>query len=1015
MLLQLFLSNVLAGNNEVGILSWYSAYWEKHLSELKIPNKKLQEIDERVPVAEFPKYKIVILGTSRPKPLSDDENKAIEQYISNGGCVIITNIMPGVLKGDNPFDLSNLRWLGASRYVYGVDNSTQIMDPTSPLVAHLDANYSYSWYKVITGLGGFTTGQNIIGTENSSRVLLNKYGKGYVLYIGSHFGIYTGKGTKDADDFIRIVDFFIDKVLNDRTEELGYKSIASTAPVVKVNNVERQLTIISTIEAMAEANLLASILEKSLDKTIPVINDDFSDDVEGFSINVGLTKLVKQNDLDDVSQLASYGYRIKSIDEQNVAIVSRNNQGLRYAVYDFLHRTIGYRWFMPGELGEIIPKRSGLQIGSGLDLVENPSFITFTNAGMYGGNGGYQRSWRTTVLATHNLGNIFPPEVYGKDHPEYYPYINGRRVVPPDGSRGTWNPCISNEDLPEIALNWARDYFAKNPNDIGVSLGVNDGAGDCHCDACTALKEKYGNPYIPFYNKVACYIRKEFPDKLVGFIAYGGAATPPRNIKLEPNLYVEIASPFRNDDQVIKAWKEAGANIIGAYDYLYGTGYIVPRHYPRIIGEKWKQAYRDYNLRGAWIESFITNWFFDGPKQYVLNNLAWDINLDIDQLLDDYFQNFYGEASEPVKSFFDHIEVIYSRRPDPYHPMTDWKKETQLAEYTLEDVAILTGFLEEANRIASDPKVKKRVQLLTRSFDFSKLCILIDVYRREIEAQKIASEADVNKVIDLAQKICENLEAKEAFTLTEEEEALIIQKPADFNSYKKTLGQTPTAELAIDRAFTEISKFYKDSGRWAEAKAIWEELVTDFQGRMLEQWASTQLFLAGRAYDELDNLISNPSFEGTGPVESVPAGWGTYQFPNSECFFRWDNEVAHSGSRSIAVRKNQINGGYIKGVAVQPGERYYLSVWAKRIPAGKTEDLLTIRWQKNGQWVDQGAEASPMLNIYTDVESEEWIFIECTFTVPWNANTAIILLKGGQGQTEENGTWFDDIFLCRIL
>ena len=492
-------------------------------------------------------------------------------------------------------------------------------------------------------------------------------------------------------------------------------------------------------EALDEAKLLGSILTKSLGYTVLIVDDKYGDAYGqgSFMIHVGFTKLAVQEGLDDVSILSSFGYRIKSIDNENIAIVSKSKQGLGYAVYDFLHRFVGYRWFMPGELGEIIPERNELALCANADLIENPSFITFNNALMNGGNQSYLRSSRVTLLATHNLGKIFPPEIFGKDHPEYYPFINGKRVVPPDGSGGQWQPCVSNPDLPEIAVAWARDYFSRNPDRIGFSLGVNDGGGDCHCENCQMLKEQYGNQYIPFYNKVACFIRKEFPDKLVGFIAYGGAYDPPVNIKLEPNLYVEITNPFRDSDKYITGWLEAGAKAIGAYDYLYGAGYIVPRHYPNVLGQKWKQAYEEYGLKGAWLESSTRNWFFDGPRQYVLNNLAWNIYADIDELLDDYFLNFYGEATEPVKNFFAHIEEVYSRKVDPYYPMADRAKSVQLKEYTFADVDTLTSLLQEANAVAQQPQVKKRVHLLTRSFEFSKLNIFIDLYIRELASISI--------------------------------------------------------------------------------------------------------------------------------------------------------------------------------------------------------------------------------------------------------------------------------------
>jgi hypothetical protein len=52
-----------------------------------------------------------------------------------------------------------------------------------------------------------------------------------------------------------------------------------------------------------------------------------------------------------------------------------------------------------------------------------------------------QRNGLTSSLSfIHNLSNVFPPEL-AKTHPEYFPFVEGKRLAPPKGS-AFWNPDL---------------------------------------------------------------------------------------------------------------------------------------------------------------------------------------------------------------------------------------------------------------------------------------------------------------------------------------------------------------------------------------------------------------------------------------------------------------------------------------------------------------------------------------------------------------------------------------------
>jgi hypothetical protein len=60
--------------------------------------------------------------------------------------------------------------------------------------------------------------------------------------------------------------------------------------------------------------------------------------------------------------------------------------------------------------------------------------------------------------------------------------------------------------------------------------------------------------------------------------------------------------------------------------------------------------------RNKGIEGFYTqtsgDWARLGLNAYVSSKLCWNADLNVEDLLDDYFQKFYGPASVPMKDFF---------------------------------------------------------------------------------------------------------------------------------------------------------------------------------------------------------------------------------------------------------------------------------------------------------------------------------------------------------------------------
>jgi len=644
-------------------------------------------------------------------------------------------------------------------------------------------------------------------------------------------------------------------------------------------------------------------------------------------------------------------------------------------------------------------------------------------------NPDFGRSNRNTVRATHSLYRLVPPEKYAKSNPEYFPEIGGKRVSVAENLHGAWNPCLANPDLPRLVREYAEEYFSKNPEKIGLPLGVNDGAGDCQCEYCSAEFAKYGNQYSGFYNMAARELAAIHPNKFVAMIAYGArAAEAPRDMVMEPNILAEITGITRSAFAEMPKWRAAGAKRFGLYDYLYtcGSFYVTPRYNPRLVADAWRRAYSDYGLSTIWVELYPATNVFESPRQYVLDELAWNIDVDIDALLRDYFTSMYGPAAAPMENFFNRLEEIHARRRESLFFFADRNKATQFDPFTFSDLDYLYGELAKASALAaSDPVPAWRVGVLRRFFDLVRLHIFVAVSARELSSASATSGAEASHLADMAESAYAAVRAIDHFRMTEEEEEAIFTKNHSLAKFNQQTYLIPLRLLdpAVDRAFDRIAAYLDASDDRKASIDFWRQ-----QSKRGDEYfraaASSRIYLAE---NRPENLFANPGFE---PVEAPDIsesdlkkyewnrvhpglkGWSAWNFQNSVTRFYWDSEEKFSGDYSVAIGENQI-AGCIQGViSIEPGCRYRLSVRVKR--NRDLEGAMTLRFQADGKWHDQaGIIRAP----YPPESVGEWAEASVAFTAPTPENATklkLLTLLNAPVQPDGAMIWFDDIVLLKI-
>ena len=1015
----------------VVLMGTYHKAWQSWLKEQNVSCETVTwGGDQAFPVDELDAgCKLLVLAYAKPmKPLTDAENAKIQVWLEAGGMLVLTSGTPRYL-AQGKGDLSSLTWLGAECYGYGKLAAT-VRVPANPLVKHMTADIlkSLPFQEKFALLAQPTTGVVLLGNDKYGLVTLNRVGKGYVLFLGTVPMLVKTEPARTA--WRQLVSVYLKAALETDKDRVplaeGLGAILSTreeanrvSRVFRINGQLRVPIIVAAKGQHTAAKTLSSILARITGATIPI--KAIAPGAAELVIHVGATPFVQTHGLLP-KDLHAHGYIMQMADDKNLVIAGARASATHFGVYDFLHRFGGYRWFAPGELGEVVPKREFIELPEKLAIREEPTLESYGIQALNGGNIYYSRAERQTLRHGHNLSRILPPAKYAGE-PERFPMIDGKRFVPGSKLRNTWQPCLSHPDLPRITVDWAKSYFKSHPWMRGFSACVNDGGGDCQCPQCVALEKKYSNQYIPYYNAVSDLLEKELPGKLIDVYGYGagGSGRAPKNIRVGSNVFVMVTAPFVKNAQVLKAWVAAGTKHIGIYQFLYGFRYMVPRHYPHLLGNKWKETFKQYGVRGAYLEAHISCWLYDGPRWYVLNRLAWDINEDIDDILTDYFSNFYAEAASPTRRFFDRLEAIHARKADPFDFIGDSGSRANLCEYTQDDVTFLDAALEEARSLARNESVVKRVALLSKMWSLSRLAVIAHLRIKQLDDLAIITPDDIAKALDISRDVCRVLEEKQTFTLTPWEEENLLVKRYTLQHFKSRIQQAPYVENAIDGAFHRIWLAYAKANKKVEARKLFTDLALNAGASRLGRLARTALYLADHPKSE--DIAAGGGFEtgrgvlpdGNQPtlIEKTrgPDGWRTWHFQQSVTRFYWDGREAHSGKRSVAMGLNQIMGCFRQDIPVKSGERYRLTVWVKQNCAKGA--VVRVRWSDSKGWRDEGVNRVPWVELILKPGQKGWQRLQASFSVPKGITSAAVLLKGPR-QEEGDMTWFDDLVFERI-
>ncbi|OGV47892.1 MAG: hypothetical protein A2017_02265 [Lentisphaerae bacterium GWF2_44_16] len=385
------------------------------------------------------------------------------------------------------------------------------------------------------------------------------------------------------------------------------------------------------------------------------------------------------------SSLVSYKFYNKELD-----LGTTGETGTLFAVYDFLEM-LGVRWYMPYEDGTVVPEMKDIHIAENLNIRKEPVFELRDFTFIYPHEDKEGLLWYKRLKlgrpyifwCCHSINLV--TQFQKETHPEYFATINGKLDL--DGCKGFGRPRLGSPELKQAMIKYAQMFFKAYPEQQFFSVFPPDSFSMmCEKDVAAGMETpERGNrgkmsDYIwGFVNDVAKEIEKSNPGKYVTCGAYSGAFLPPLKIdKLNKNVSVTLCrtlidgwnpESLKERKDVVEEWlKKISSGSFYIWDYyLYHRDKDMPG-VPVVFLKLMQDEARELagKCKGKFIEATRSQGKIAYPglnhlTYYIQSKLYWDVNLDMNKLLDEYCEKFHGPAKDEMKKFFTTAEEIWMR------------------------------------------------------------------------------------------------------------------------------------------------------------------------------------------------------------------------------------------------------------------------------------------------------------------------------------------------------------------
>lgn len=486
--------------------------------------------------------------------------------------------------------------------------------------------------------------------------------------------------------------------------------------VIVIPDAASKLVFPEDAEVSYAAYFLNGYFEKSTGRKLPVKKEKDSGRYKK-RIFVGPTAFAEKH-AGDLSKLSPEELVIMPVGEDLIlcgeVTKEKIDRGTLFAVYEFLERSLGVRWFFPddpkwafGASGTIVPKRNEISFPDET-VRQVPAFRQREGGISYDcQKPSIQIQWHPVLRFGNTLSRknanhtqVGWTALYGKSHPEYFakgtdgkPRINFNlpyRNYICLSSRAVKDRMLENLKAFDRGESPKDAWGSRPPEKNYVYFSCNDGMipkTTCHCAEClkllnfnTAYEGQGSELFFRFVAEYAKEVDKNWPGRKLVTLAYSHYLAPPEKTEIPQNLIVTYVGPkihYANDPQLsemhkayLLRWEKLLNNDpdrlsiwMNIVNPTINVSYV-PFMYPNIF-KKWLLFTRG-KVGGYFInglnpylkrhgEKGIVGSVQTFPMVWLQARMLWNPEADVDQLLRDYCSALFSPADREMFDFYKKV------------------------------------------------------------------------------------------------------------------------------------------------------------------------------------------------------------------------------------------------------------------------------------------------------------------------------------------------------------------------
>jgi hypothetical protein len=362
----------------------------------------------------------------------------------------------------------------------------------------------------------------------------------------------------------------------------------------------------------------------------------------------------------------------------------------------------------------------------------------------------------TYIGGPHNLHFLVEDPAHGGyalSHPEVYPAASAGPADTVLRERNVIHLCYTHPGLAQAIADALAVEVEANGRDVKHNIywcGTGDWWGGlCQCDRCTPIYEAetwteddgdrwpgYSAPLIRMMNQVAAILDARYPGIRVGTFAYFSTTAPPGITRPAKNLLIRIpharrcivhpagqCGEFGNGSflRMVKGWgeKDQGGGVhIWDYGQNFTSGFWLPLPTLYSIAQNIKE-YAAVGVDGMYIQGVTVSTGGDlvVAKNWVWSHLMVNPSLDIDDLLEDFCDRYYGAGAPHILSYIRRMrDSVYDSQGEPIHHCNEFIEMAAQRQSFLTPAVIEGARADRASALAAvagDETLTRRVMEAT--------------------------------------------------------------------------------------------------------------------------------------------------------------------------------------------------------------------------------------------------------------------------------------------------------------